>query len=240
MSSAAVWHDVECGGYAADLPAWEELADSAHDPLLELGCGTGRVALHLARGGHEVWAVDADPALLEALESSASRERLAIHGACADVRSLALGREFELIIAPMQLIQMVGGSAPRRAVMARAAAHLTSDGRFALAVVEQPGSSLDRSAAGLPDVRERDGWVYSSLPTMAPTAGGGVEIRRLRQAVGPDGSLSEEDHVDRLDALDADLLEGDAADAGLCPRGRVEVPATEGYLGATVVILGRA
>ena len=77
MSSVAVWHDVECGGYAADLPAWAELADSAPGPLLELGCGTGRVALHLARSGHEIWAVDADPALLEALESSASRERLA-------------------------------------------------------------------------------------------------------------------------------------------------------------------
>ena len=26
---AAIWHDVECGAYAADLPLWEELADAA-------------------------------------------------------------------------------------------------------------------------------------------------------------------------------------------------------------------
>jgi hypothetical protein len=198
------------------------------------------VALHLARRGHELWAVDADRALLEELETQASRERLAIRAACADVRSLTLGRHFELIIAPMQLIQMLGGAAPRRAVVERAAAHLTRGGRLAMAVVEDPAASLDRAAAGLPDVRERDGWVYSSLPTMVPTRGGGVEIRRLRQAVAPDGELSEEDHVDRLDPLDADALVLEAADAGLRPTGQVEIPATEGYLGATIVVLGRA
>jgi len=198
------------------------------------------VALYLARGGRELWAVDADPSLLEALDAHASNERLAIRVECADVRSLGLGREFELIIAPMQLMQMLGGSAARRAVIGRAAAHLTSGGRLAMAVVEHPGSSLDGAAAGLPDVRERDGWVYSSLPTMAPMSGGGVEIRRLRQAVAPDGSLSEEGHVDRLDALDADQLEAEAEEAGLQPARRLEVPAAEGYLGATVVILERA
>src|SRR5581483_1610503 len=124
------------------------------------------------------------------------------------------------------------------AAIERAAAHLRPGGRLAIAVVEHPASSLDRAAAGLPDIRERDGWVYSSLPTMLPTPAGGVEIRRLRQAVAPDGSLSEEDHVDRLDPLDAGRLEAEALDAGLRPRGQVEVPATEGYLGAAIVVLG--
>jgi SAM-dependent methyltransferase len=240
MSDAAIWHEVECGGYDADLVAWERLADSAEGPLLELGCGTGRVALHLARKGHELWAVDADPALLRALEARASRERLPIQLACADVRSLELDRGFELIIAPMQLIQMLGGTRARRAAMERAASHLTEAGRLAMAVVEHPSSSLERSAAGLPDVREREGWVYSSLPTMAPMDDGGVEIRRLRQAVAPDGALSEEDHVDRLDGLDAEALEMEAIAAGLRAAGRVEVPPTEGYLGAIVVILERS
>jgi SAM-dependent methyltransferase len=240
VTSPAVWHEVECGGYSADLPVWEGLADASTGPVLELGCGGGRVALHLARRGHEVWGVDADATLLEALEVQALRHRVVIRAACADVRSLELAREFELILAPMQLIQMLGGAAPRHAMMERAAVHLERGGRLAVALVERPGTSLDGTAAGLPDIREHDGWVYSSLPTMVPAGDGGVEIRRIRQAVAPDGALTEEDHVDRLDALDADALEAEAGAAGLRPTGRVDVPPTEGYLGSTVVILGRA
>ena len=91
----------------------------------------------------------------------------------------------------------------------------------------------------MPDVRERDGWVYSSLPVAVQTSAGDLEIRRLRQAVAPDGSLSEEGHVDRLDALDADTLEREAEAAGLRPAGRIGVPEADGYLGSTVVILER-
>ena len=103
--------------------------------------------------------------------------------ACADVRALALDREFELIIAPMQLVQMLEGTAARRATLARAATHLLGAGRLAAAIVERPAASLAHAAVALPDVRERHGWVYSSLPTIVPMAGGDLEIRRLRQAV---------------------------------------------------------
>ena len=155
MTTAAVWHEVECGGYAADLGVWEELTEAADGTALELGCGTGRVALRLARRGQPIWAVDADPALLHALEGQASREGLVISTACADVRALALDRRFELIIAPMQLIQMLGGEAGRRAALERAVAHLSGAGRVAAAIVERPAASVERAAAALPDVRER-------------------------------------------------------------------------------------
>ena len=49
MSAAAAWQDVECGAYSADLEAWERLAAASEGPMLELGSGTGRVCLHLAR-----------------------------------------------------------------------------------------------------------------------------------------------------------------------------------------------
>jgi SAM-dependent methyltransferase len=237
VSSAAVWHEVECGGYTADLAAWEGLADPVDGPVLELGCGTGRVALHLARRGCEVWAVDADPSLLEALAARAAAERLSVHAACADVRALQLDRDFDLIIAPMQLLQMLGGRAGRGAALERAAAHLGPAGRVAAAIIESAAASLDGPAAALPDVRERDGWVHSSLPVAVGTTAGGVEIRRLRQSVSPDGSLSEEEHTDRLDALDANALEVEAASAGLRPAGRLEVAPADGYLGSVVVIL---
>jgi SAM-dependent methyltransferase len=240
VSSAALWHEVECGGYSADLATWEGLAEGADDGILELGCGTGRVTTHLARRGHRLWGVDADPSLLAALEAQATRQGLAIRVACADVRALALERLFDLIIAPMQLVQMLGGGEGRRSALRRAAAHLSPGGRLAAAIVERPAAAIERSTAALPDLRERQGFVYSSLPTIVPLAGGDLEIRRLRQAVSPDGSLSEEDHVDRLEGLDADRLEADAAACGLRPTERLDVPAAEGYLGATVVVCRRA
>jgi len=239
VSSAAVWHDVECGGYAADLPVWEQLADAADGPVLELGCGTGRVALHLAGRNNEVWAVDADASLLASLQERAAAQGLGVRAICADVRALDLDREFELILAPMQLLQMLGSAAARHAALERAAGHLAPGGRLAAAIVEPPSPSLDGPAAALPDVRELDSWVYSSLPAVLVTAGGNLEIHRHRQAVSPSGSLSEEEHTDRLDALSADALEAEATTPSLCPAGRLEVPPTDGYLGSTVVILER-
>ena len=64
LADAVIWHDVECGGYEADLGLWRELAAAAGGPVLELGSGTGRVALDLAARGHDVTAVDSDPALI--------------------------------------------------------------------------------------------------------------------------------------------------------------------------------
>jgi SAM-dependent methyltransferase len=239
VSSAAVWHDVECGGYAADLPVWERLAGAADGPVLELGCGTGRVALRLAARNNEVWAVDADASLLEALQARAAAQGLGVRAICADIRALDLDREFALILAPTQLLQMLGSAAARHAALERAAGHLASGGRLAAAIVEPLSPSRDGPAAALPDVRELDGWVYSSLPAVLVTAGGDLEIHRHRQAVSPNGSLSEEEHTDRLDALDADALEAEATTPSLRPAGRLEVPPTEGYLGSTVVILER-
>ena len=67
FSPLVVWHDVECGRYTADLDLWRELAAGEPGPVLDVGAGTGRVALALARAGHDVTALDREPELLEAL-----------------------------------------------------------------------------------------------------------------------------------------------------------------------------
>jgi len=237
VTSAAIWHELECGGYAADLPVWEGLASGGHGGVLELGCGSGRVALHLARRGHEVWAVDAEPTLVGALGSAAAAERLEVQPVCADVRALSLGRDFGLIVAPMQLLQMLGGTGERRAALERSAAHLAPGGRLAASVVERPGGALEGPAVALPDVRERDGWIYSSQPVAVADREDVLEIRRLRQAVSPAGELSESEHVDRLAGLDAAALEAEAAQMGLRAVCRLDVPPADGYLGSVVVVM---
>jgi SAM-dependent methyltransferase len=240
MSSIAIWNDVECGGYAADLEAWEQLAATCAGPVLELGCGGGRVSLHLARAGHEVWAVDVQQGLVETVEARATAASLPVRAVCADIRHLDLDREFELVIAPMQLIQMLGDEAERAAVLHRAAAHLAPGGRFAAAILEGLPEDLDGAPVPLPDVREIDGVVYSSLPVEVVAEDERLELHRLRQVVPPDGDLSESEHTDSLWMLEAETLEAEGTAAGLRPVERLAVPAADGYVGGLIVVLGTA
>ncbi len=225
---AVVWHELECGAYAADLVVWEALAEEIAGPVLDLGCGTGRVALHLARRGHDVLGLDVDAALIEDLP-------LAERG---DARAFDLGREFGLVLAPMQLIQLLASEADRRACLSCVAASLAPGALAAFAIVESMPEPVD-SPPPLPDAREIDGWIYSSLPLDARLAEGEIVVRRLRQIVSPSGELSEEENVIRLQALDAATLEREAREAGLLPAGRREIPATDEHVGSTVVLVER-
>jgi SAM-dependent methyltransferase len=53
--------------YADDLPFWLDLAGKVDGPVLELGCGTGRVLLPLAQAGRQVYGLDNDWEMLRFL-----------------------------------------------------------------------------------------------------------------------------------------------------------------------------
>jgi SAM-dependent methyltransferase len=242
MSEAAViWHDVECGAYNVDLPLWEELADAQGSPVLELGCGTGRVALHLARRGFAVHGVDCDPLLVRELEARALAEELPVDAVLGDARSFESAEgAFPLVIAAMQLVQLLGGAGDRLAALRRARRALAPGGILALAIVEGTGGAV--GAAGpetVPDVREAAGWLYSSLPTGVAADDGQLEVHRLRQTVSPDGELSENEHVDRLYVIDAATLEAEGAAVGLVPSGRRAIEESDLHVGSTVVLMRR-
>ena len=244
--AAVVWHDAENGGYDADMAHWEELAETTGGPVLDIGCGTGRVSLRLARRGYEVVGVDVDPVLVEELRARAVG--LPAAGAVGDARRLDLGRQFNLVLAPMQLVQLLAGEPERLACLAAIAAHLGPGGLAALAIVEDPFGDNDlapfsghrreeRYTAPLPDTREVGGIVYSSLPLPTLVDGHGMEVRRLRQTVSADGELTDEESAIRLQRLSATQLEREARAAGLEPRPRRAVPPTDDHVGSTVVLL---
>jgi SAM-dependent methyltransferase len=234
---AATWHDVECGAYAADLPIWDELAEQAGGPVLELGCGTGRVALRLARAGHQVTAIDVSAALVAALRERAAAAAVDLEALVADARKLDLERRFALICAPMQLIQLMGGPPGREQLLRRARAHLAAGGTVAVAILADDSPTAADGQAPLPDVLERDGHVFSSLPVEVRGIDGGIEVRRLRQVVSPTGELGEEVDITRLDSLPPSRLEAEALAAGLAARERITVPPTADHVGSTIVVM---
>jgi SAM-dependent methyltransferase len=249
--AATIWHDVECGSYAADLELWEELAQRCGGPVLELGCGTGRVALHLARRGHRVYGLDRDPELLDTLAKRASDLRHS--GVCqesdavaeprvvtveADARDFALADPVALALAPTHLLQLLPTAAERSECLRSVAASLRPGGRFAAAIIEEMPPA-DDAPPPLPDVREVDGWVYSSLAVEAAVGPGEVVVRRLRQTVSPQGDLSEEPNEVRIATFSAASLETAAEPFGLVPLGRREISPTDIHVGSLVVLLER-
>ena len=240
MSEAVIWHDVENGGYGADLQLWRELARQAGGPILDLGAGTGRVTLDLAAAGHHVTALDADPDLLDELAERARSRGLEVRCITADARALdAVGR-FSLVLAPMQFVQIMGGESERAALLKGVVSCLSPGGAFAAAI-----SDLDQAVPAedapppLPDVGEREGWVYSSLPLDVRPEPGGVAVEWLRQIVSPAGDLTERRHTQMLDSLMPDELEREAAARGLRPEARYEIGHTAEYIGGTVVVCRR-
>jgi SAM-dependent methyltransferase len=234
---AATWHDVECGAYTADLATWDELAATASGPVLELGCGTGRVAIRLARAGHEVTAIDSSAPLVAALRERVAAAGVEIETAVADARELALDARFALVCAPMQLIQLMGGAPGRERMLRRALAHLAPRGALAVAILAADFPVDEGGPAPLPDVLERDGYVFSSLPVEVRAVNGGLEVRRLRQLVFPSGELRDEVDITRLDSLSAPQLEAEAEAVGLEARERIAVPPTPDHVGSTIVVM---
>jgi SAM-dependent methyltransferase len=235
----AIWHDVECGAYAVDLPLFERLAAEANGSVLDLGCGTGRVALHLATRGHDVTGLDVEATLLKVLRQRADERGLTIETVEADARDFALDRRFKLILAPMQLIQIVGGERGRAALLRCVTAHLAPDGMAAVAVIDG-GIEVGEADEPLPDVREQDGWVYSSRPLSARLEGGQIVIEGLREIVSPGGELTVEPNEVRLDLVTAAGIEEEAGAAGLRPAGRERLPETDAHVASTVILLEAA
>lgn len=234
MNSVVAWHDVECGAYAADLELWARLAAEAEGPVLDLGCGTGRVALHLARLGYGVVGLDSNAHLVSAFNERAGS--LPARAVVGDARCFELSDRFGLAIAPMQLFQLFAGADERIQCIRCAAQHLLPGAMLAVAIVESIPEPTSEEPP-VPDAQELEGWVYSSLPLETVVGPGEIAVRRLRQTVSPAGALTEQPNEVRLRACSAGQIEREAREAGLAPAGRRPVAASEDHIGSTVVLL---
>lgn len=67
--------------------------------VLDFGCGLGNLAVHAARHGHRVTALDASASAIDHLRGLAARESLPINALQADLRSTQLDEQFETVVS---------------------------------------------------------------------------------------------------------------------------------------------
>jgi SAM-dependent methyltransferase len=234
-----IWHDLECGAYREDLALWRTLAHRADGPILDLGAGTGRVSLDLARAGHVIIALDSDADLLHALRTRAQASGLAVETRLADARDFSIAEPVSLCLVPMQTVQLLSGSADRLALLRCAHRALMPGGRLALALADalEPFSVADGAPEPLPDVGEFDGTVYASRPLAIHARDDGFMLERRRETVTPAGELTTEPDLILLQAIDPSELEAEGRAAGFTVAPREQIATSAEYVGSVVVML---
>jgi SAM-dependent methyltransferase len=95
-------YDVAYAWQTADIPFWVGRAKQARGPVLEAGCGTGRVLIPVLEAGVDAEGLDLHPGMLEVLRKKAAARGLAPRVHLADMRDFTMERRFALIIVPFR------------------------------------------------------------------------------------------------------------------------------------------
>ena len=159
--------------FAEDLPLWQRLAREAGGPILEIGCGAGRVLRVLAGGGFEVTGIDTNPGMLRRAQGALPAEvQPLVRLVDQDVRSLDLPDRYRLILAPCNTLAGLPEVDLVRA-LSRVRAHLQPGGSLAF---EAPCPSAEPA----PDPSE------PVAAFLDPESGNPVQVY-AEQQVSPEG-----------------------------------------------------
>lgn len=120
--------------FRGDVEGYRVAAERSGGPVLELGAGTGRITLDIARAGIAVHALDAHPGMLEALRRKLAADTREVHDRVTviegDMRRFDLGERFPLIIAPFRVFLHNTTTEDQLACLRSVRTHLRPDGRF--------------------------------------------------------------------------------------------------------------
>ena len=134
---------------AGDVAFYAAVAERGGGPVLEIGCGTGRVALALAAAGFDVIGIDLSQEML----AQANAKRAALPPAAAarlqlargDMRDFTLGRRFATVILPFRTFHLLLSEAGQRRSLACIARHLDPGGRVAIHLFDAPEDVIART-----------------------------------------------------------------------------------------------
>lgn len=192
----ARYYDLEHDPLTADVALYRELARRVRGPVLELGCGTGRVLAALVRDGRRAVGVDRAAAMLARAE-----RRLRQTGAppdrwqlvAGDVRALALAERFALVLAPLDFLGYFATREEQLAVLGVARTHLRPRGQLVLdvafpptAIVGQPeGLLVHQWTRPEPDGSLVTKWWVREIDPVAQVQ----QLTAYYDTVAPDGTL---------------------------------------------------
>lgn len=151
-----------------DVPFWRTLALQAGGPVLELGCGTGRIALPLARAGASVVGIDRSSAMLDRAAARVRRGRLGdrVRLVRGDIRHLPFADDnpFPLVMAPYGVLQSLLRERDLEATLSSVRDVLEPGGTFGLELVaDLPSWQEYRKRISLTGWRQRRGGAHVTL-----------------------------------------------------------------------------
>ncbi len=131
--SAELYDEIAC--HTDDIDFYVGLAGKCGSSVLELGCGTGRVLIPLARAGFEVWGIDNSEPMLKILSRKLEAEPKAVaqrvHTVISDMCDFAVNRRFALALMPYFTFAHLTDTNSRKATLRNVWLHLAAGGKFA-------------------------------------------------------------------------------------------------------------
>jgi SAM-dependent methyltransferase len=130
----AGFYDPDVGDFDADLRMYEQFAVRCSSPILELGCGTGRVLIPLARQGYRITGVDSSTAMLERARAKIAEENLIERVTLLEqeMRDLELGERFNLAFAALNSFAHLHTTDDQLTALAQIRHHLNPGGLLIL------------------------------------------------------------------------------------------------------------
>jgi SAM-dependent methyltransferase len=131
-----------------DIPFYLEYAKKQQGNILELGCGTGRVSIELAKAGYEVTGLDLSEPMLEIYKSKTKklpqniREKITLIN--GNMANFTINNKFSLIIAPFRAFQALTDDNDIKNCLKCIKSHLDKDGLFIINVF-RPYKEMDES-----------------------------------------------------------------------------------------------
>lgn len=130
----------------ADVSFYVNLAKESGGPVLEMGCGTGRILLPTAREGIRIHGIDFSPDMLAQLASKLADEpaevRERVTYSVGDIRTADAGSKFALVTAPFRVAQLLLTRDDQRAWLRNVRRHLTAGGALCFDVFQPNFSYL--------------------------------------------------------------------------------------------------